>query len=156
MIDSERSSIEEIVREYKPEVEELVKFLPWLERRSGNEVMRMYDPGVSGAITMGIPVYDGTLLQFVKYLGQTSFMNRNYMYVYRKYGIRTPKDELRIIARADIGSMDILGAILSRYTIQGRVKGAVWKEGMDNGVYLQTVKKLKELIEFWDMPIDNQ
>lgn len=156
MIENERQSVENIVSEYKETVEELCKFLPWLERRSAGEVMSIYDPNRESSFTMGIPIYDGTLLRFVKYLETTKFMNKNYEYVYRRNGMRDSKDELRMIQRVGIQQIDVLGAILSKYTLKGKVKGVVWKEGMDNGVFLATVKKLKELIEFWDMPIINQ
>jgi hypothetical protein len=41
----------------------------------------------------------------------------------------------------------VLGDILSKYVLRGDVKGAVWAEGVQNGVYLALLLKLKELME---------
>jgi hypothetical protein len=43
--------------------------------------------------------------------------------------------------------MTVLGDILSKYVVLGRTKGLVWSEGVQNGVYLALVLKLKELME---------
>jgi len=61
-----------------------------------------------------------------------------------------------MIARARIQDMDLLGAILSRYIIKGRTKGMMWKEGVEYGVFYALVSKMKELIEFWDVPFDSE
>ena len=41
----------------------------------------------------------------------------------------------------------MLGDILSKYVLKGDVKGAIWAEGVQNGVYLALLLKLKELME---------
>jgi hypothetical protein len=40
-----------------------------------------------------------------------------------------------------------LGDILSKYVIKGDVKGLIWSEGVQNGVYLAVLYKLKELMK---------
>jgi len=41
----------------------------------------------------------------------------------------------------------VLGDILSKYSFKGDIKGAVWTEGVQNGVYLALLLKLKDLME---------
>ena len=61
-----------------------------------------------------------------------------------------------MIARARIQDMDLLGAVLSRYIIKGRTKGMIWKEGVEYGVFYAVISKMKELIEFWDIPYEEE
>ncbi len=152
MFEKEKLTTEQFVAEYKDEVALLLKYLPWLEAKNGHNVVQHYTPDSATASTMRIPTYDGTLLSFVKCADKTKFINRNYEYIYRKYRMVTYEDELRMIARARIQDMDLLGAILSKYVIKGRTKGMMWKEGVENGVFYALVSKMKELIEFWDIP----
>lgn len=151
-IESEKLSIQEMVEEYKTNVEEIAKFLPWLEAKNGENLMTSFKPENWGN-TVAIPRYDATLLNFVKTLENSGRMNRNYDYVYKRYRIYDVADEISLTHRATIKDMDMLFAILSKYVIIGRTKGDVWKKGVENGVYLEVVKKMKELIEFWTMPL---
>ena len=96
---------------------------------------------------MAVPVYDATLLGFVKEVKQTDFLNRNYVYTYSRYRIKTAADELRIISACSLQEITVLGDILSKYVLRGDIKGAVWAEGVQNGVYLALLLKLKELME---------
>ncbi|MCR4649319.1 MAG: hypothetical protein K5776_09605 [Lachnospiraceae bacterium] len=150
--ESERKSIEEMLNEYRDVVADISKYLPWLETKSGEKSVSFVNPEGSEN-TMAIPVYDSTLLAFVKMLDKTGRMNRNYDYVFKRYRIYSVADELSLIHRADLKDMDMLFAILSKYVIRGRSKGAYWNEAVQNGVFYETVKKMKELIEFWSMPM---
>lgn len=152
MFENEKLTTQQIVNEYKVEVLLLAKYLSWLEAKQGMNVVSQYTPENATESTMRIPTYDGTLLAFIKCADKTKFMNRNYEYIYRKYSMYSCEDEFRMIARARIQDMDVLGAILSKYVIKGRTKGMVWKEGVENGVFYALVSKMKELIEFWDVP----
>lgn len=154
MFENEKLTTEQFVSEYKEEVRLFLKYLPWLEAKQGKNVVSHYTPASATESTMRIPTYDGTLLAFVKCADKSKFMNRNYGYIYRKHRMTTCEDELRMIARARIQDMDLLGAILSRYIIKGRTKGMMWKEGVENGVFYALVSKMKELIEFWDVPYE--
>lgn len=152
----ERDDIEyrrNVVEEYKKDVEQLVRYLPWLEEKTGTNVSETYTgSGIKGS-SIPFPVYDGTLMGFVKTAQRTKLLDRNYPYLYSKHGIRTPQDELRMIASADIIHMDVLKGILSRYIMGGMTKGGLWTEAVQNGVFLNIVKKMKENLEFWDKPI---
>ena len=46
---------------------------------------------------------------------------------------------------------DILAGILSRYVLLGMTKGTLWNEGTYNGVFLNLILKMKEIVEFWSM-----
>lgn len=152
MFENEKLTTSQIVAEYKDEVALLIKYLPWLEAKQGRKVVSHFTPQNATASTMRIPTYDGTLLSFVKCADKTKFINKNYDYVYRKHRMMDFEDEHRMIARARIQDMELLGAILSRYIIKGRTKGMMWTEGVENGVFCALITKMKELIEFWDVP----
>ena len=143
-----------VVTEYKKDVERLIRYLPWLEQKSGSKVYETYTgSGIEGN-SIPFPVYDSTLMGFVKEVQRTKLLDRNYPYLYSKYLIKTVKDELKMIAEADITRMDVLKGILSKYVMGGMTKGRLWTEAVQNGVFLHVVKKMKENIEFWDKPMD--
>ena len=96
---------------------------------------------------MPVPVYDSTLLSFIKEIRTTDFLNRNYVYTFSRYRIKTARDELRVIDACSLQEVSVLGDILSKYVLRGDVKGAVWSEGVANGVYLALLLKLKDLME---------
>ena len=99
------------------------------------------------------PVYDGMLMSFIKEVQRTGLLDRNYPYVYSRNRIRTVKDELAAIDRSGIREMDILKGILSKYVLGGMTKGKLWGEAVNNSVFLNVVRKMKENLEFWDGPM---
>lgn len=143
-------SNEEIVEYYRQDAVKLFRYLNWLESKSGQAVSSIY--GGEGIATNSVPfpVYDGTLLGFVKEATNTCFMDRNYVYVYSGKRLRNVKDELRLIQNATIRDMDDLAGILSHYILGGRTKARLWSDGVTYGIYYALLKKMKELIEFWD------
>ena len=147
MQDNIKLSRDEIIICYQDDVVKLLKFLPWLKNINGANMSSIYDGEGIEETSMAVPVYDGTLLNFIKVANTTEFINRNYVYTYSKYGIRTVKDELRVIDTCTLQDILVLGDILSKYVIKGGVKGAVWSEGVQNGVYLALLLKFKELME---------
>ena len=151
MAENLKLSREEIIICYKEDVERLLKFLPWLQQKSGGKVSGFYSgEGIENS-SMSVPVYDSTLLSFIKEIRTTDFMNRNYVYTYSRYRIKTAKDEFRLIDACALQDISLLGDILSKYVLRGDVKGAVWSEGVSNGVYLALLLKLKELMEIRDV-----
>ncbi len=142
-----------MINKYKPDVDALIKYLSWLEQKSGSSLMSNYSPEGGAELTMKVPVYDSTLLSFVKLANKTKFMNKNYMYTYSKYRIKTAADELKLIENVQIMDMQVLGDILSCYVLKGMRKGAVWNDAIKNGIFLCVVKRMKELIEFWTVPM---
>lgn len=147
---SKRLSVEEIVEYYKPDVESLEGFIPWLKENKGSQTTTIYGDEEISQNSITFPVYDETLMRFVKTAQASSLIDRNYVYVYSRNRIRTVQDERRLIKRATIREMGDLWGILSRYIIKGRTKAALWSEGVRNGIFLELLLKMKELLIFWD------
>ena len=141
------NSVEDIVLRYRPELDKLVPYLNWLKDNASNEVAQSYSN--SELKSMPFPVYDSTLLSFVKAAQNTTLIDRNYVYVYSKHRINSAKDELMLINDAQITDIDDLAGILSKYILTGMTKGSVWAEGVRNGVLYNVVKKMDELVTFW-------
>lgn len=146
MAESLKLSREEIIICYKDDVLKLMEFLPWLERTSGLTASGIYSGnGIEGR-SITVPIYDTTLLNFIKAIRGTEFMNRNYVYTFSKYRIKTAADERRLIDACSLYEISLLGDILSKYVLKGDVKGAVWSEGVANGIYLALLLKLRDLM----------
>ena len=107
-------------------------------------------PLMAPGSSIPFPVYDGTLMSFLKEAQRTKLLDRNYVYVYSKYRIRTIQDELKIIEETDITQMNILTAILSKYVMGGMTKAVLWSEAVQYGVFAKVVKKMWDNVEFWD------
>ncbi len=146
---TENMTAEEVLREYKDDVYKLAAYLPWLEQKSGQRVASIYAQDGVAEHSCGFPVYDGTLMRFVKEAGETKLMDRNYRYVYSRNRIKSVTDELRLIDEVTILQMDQLGGILSNYILGGRTRAILWSQGMDYGVFRAAIAKAKELVDFW-------
>ncbi|MDD6810309.1 MAG: hypothetical protein PUD93_00325 [Lachnospiraceae bacterium] len=143
----------QMVNEYKPDVERLIRYLPWLEEKADSEVSKNFTGSGIGESSVAFPVYDSTLLSFIKEVQRTKLLDRNYPYVYSRYHIRTVQDELRVIVSADITQMDVLKGILSKYVMGGMTKGRLWTEAVHNRVFWYVIRKMKENLEYWDVPM---
>ena len=140
-------SRDEIIICYRDDVAKLMKYLSWLQNKSGTVTSGMYSGEGIDKSSMAVPVYDSTLLNFIRDIKTTDFLNRNYVYTYSRYRIKTAADERRVIEACSLQDITVLGDILSKYVIRGDVKGAVWSEGVQNGGFLAVLLKLKELME---------
>ncbi|MGN0412457.1 MAG: hypothetical protein ACI4FV_05420 [Lachnospiraceae bacterium] len=134
-----------IIEQYKPDVQLLIRYIPWLEQKKDEQVVKEY--GREEETVLTFPVYDSTLLALVKTAQKTCFMNRNYRYIYTRYGIHSVAKEIELIEHATLREMDLLGGILSRYVMGGMTKGSVWPEAVQNGVFLALFKKMQELVD---------
>ena len=94
-----KAGISEKVEKYKGDVKELSRYLEYLKSRMGTASASYNDPSEGKKTTMMVPTYDSALLSFVKCVQKTAFLDRNYMYVYRRYNMRTEEDEHRQIER---------------------------------------------------------
>lgn len=148
-----KEGIQEIISTYKDDVQKLLRYSQWFEKASGTKASDAILPEGSGEHSMKVPVYDSTLLAFVKEAKTTKFMNRNYVYTYSNKRIKTPEDEHRVIDTTEIKDIKVLGDILSYYVLKGQTKGSVWSDGVANGVLYHVITRMKELIEFWTMPM---
>ena len=152
-MENQKTGISEKIEYYKSDVEAVIKYLSWLEQKSGSKLAKSISPDDNKELTMHVPVYDSTLLAFIKTLDKTKFMNRNYVYTYTKYKIHTVEDELKVMDKLQIMELNVIGDILSKYVIKGKSKGYLWSEGLENGVFLAAVIKMKQLVEFWTVPM---
>ena len=153
IVEENKAGIEEKITKYRSDVEQLIRYLPWLESKSGRNITEVYLPDEGKKIGFQVPVDDSTLLSFMKRAQSTQLIDKNYVYVYSRKRIRTPEDELRLIDHTQIMEMENIGAVLSKYVLKGRTKASLWNEGITNGVFYHAVKKMKELIEFWSVPM---
>lgn len=141
-----------LVEGYRKEVEPLFRYLPWLEAKRGAEVSSVYKENGLGQNSVAFPVYDSTLLAFVKEVQRGSLTDRNYVYVYSRYHISGPKEERRLIAGVTIKNIEILTGILSYYICGGTTKGWLWSQAVEEGIFLDILQKFKELFDMWDQP----
>lgn len=135
---------EQIVEEYRGDVERLLRYLPWLSKKSGADVSTMYT-GDGEKPLIPIPVFDSTLLAFVKEAEKTKFVDKNYPYVYSRNNIKTHEDEIRLMKSAKITDLKIIKGVLSKYILGGRTKAALWSEGVDAGIYVCALDCLNKL-----------
>lgn len=138
---------EQIVNEYAEDLAKLEKYLPWLERKASQEQQKYYK-GDSEFTVMPVPIYDSTLLAFIKEAKNSKFMDRNYRYAYRRYHMQTPEDEIKAMERAKITDMQLFRGVLSKYVLQGQTKGLVWTEGLTNDIYSVWIRRLNKI--FYD------
>ncbi len=142
------NSIEDIVSRYRADVASLVPYLPWLEQHKSAPVAESYG-GDRLSHSISFPVYDSTLLGFVKQAQRTNFLDRNYVYVYSRNHLQTVEDELKFIQNAGIQDMGDLAGILSKYVMTGMTKGSAWTEGVHSGIFYNVISKMQELLQFW-------
>lgn len=152
-MDMDKKATEELVAEYRADIAKLAKYIPWLETKSGKDVASTFSGEGIAEHSVSIPVYDGTLMAFIKEAKKTGLMNRNYVYTYSRNHLQTVQDEQYFIEKATIRNMRELGDILSRYVLLGMTKSVMWREGVENRIFLDVITKMKDLIEFWDKPL---
>lgn len=140
----------QLIMGYQKELEPLMRYMNWLEDKNGKKVSSLYKGDNDN--TIAFPVYDGTLLAFVKEAAKTSLMDRNYMYLYNRYSMPTPKDERERIEKVTIKDLEILPGVLSKYVLGGMTKGYVWPIAVEEGIFLAILKKMKELEALWCQP----
>ena len=144
---------QQVVDTYKPDVEKLIRYLPWLEAKADSNVVETFEGSGIKDNSITFPVYDSTLMGFIKEVQRTGLLDRNYPYIYSQHRIRTVQDELDAIARAGIKEMNVLKGILSKYVLGGMTKGRMWTEAVSNRIFLNVIRKMKENLEYWDKPM---
>jgi diguanylate cyclase (GGDEF)-like protein len=126
---------EQLLESYKQAVRPLLPYLPWLEQSAGKRASSIYSGQDIGVNSVSFPVYDGTLLNFVREATKSPLMDRNYAYVYTRHRIRTHQEERDIIQKAGWKEWDILRGILSKYVLGGRTKGNLWSEAVSERIF---------------------
>lgn len=147
-MEAESLSREESIQLYKPMVEPLLRYIPWLEGAVGKKAGSIYHNDGIGTNSLAFPVYDSTLMGFVKEMSKTKFMDRNYAYIYSHNRMYSVKDELQHIEAAKLTDMKVLGGIFSKYILGGMTKGNLWTQGVEEGIFLELILKMKSLMEF--------
>lgn len=145
---------QQLLQEYKQAVVPLLRYLPWLEQNKGQPGSRLYRGQEFTENTMAFPIYDSTVMSFVREASRSPLMERNYRYVYTRNHIRTHEDERRLIAAAELKSWDILRGILSKYVLGGMTKATLWSEAVQEDIFCLVLSRMKEIIEYWDKPLD--
>lgn len=145
---------QKLIAEYKEELLPLLRYLPWLEKKKGTSVSSNYTGSDVTAHSISFPVYDGTVMNFVREASKSSFMDKNYKYTYVRNKIRSHDDERNIIGKAGIREWDVLCGILSNYVLGGRTKGTLWNEAVQEGIFYLVLDRMKGIIEYWDKPLE--
>ncbi|NBJ91653.1 hypothetical protein [Parablautia muri] len=141
---------QEKIDEYRLKMGKIFRYIPWLEEKSGTKLVHNYEGEKRLTHSIQIPVYDSTLLSFIKEMQGTGFMNRNYVYVYSRCGIKNVKDELKVIEQAEFENIEDIFGVIAKYVLGGLTKGVLWSMAVENGVFLSGLKKIKNLLDFWD------
>ena len=149
-MESENTLALDFMREYADDVMALAEYIPYFMSKGSGSFAKDYD-GKYGESSLNFPVYDSTLLAFVKKAGQSKLIDRNYPYVYTRYHIRTHEDERKFISRAGIRDVKILKGFLSKYVIEGNRIAKRWSEGADERIFLGVLEKLKGFIDFYSL-----
>jgi len=145
---TEQMTAQEVFDKYKDDMLKLISYLPWLEEKSGKgSVSSNYNGEGLEEHSMSFPVYDGTLLRFIKDAENTAFMDRNYVYVITRNRLSSVQEEIEFVNKQTILQMDNIAGVLSKYIMGGRTKARLWSEAVDKGVLLAIVNKLKELYD---------
>lgn len=144
MLGQEENTRDLILNQYKGDVERLVKYLPWLHKVTGQEVKSYYE-GNGEQKVMQIPVYDSTLLAFVKEAQKTQLITKNYPYTYTRFQIQSVSDELRLIKETKIYDFDLFRAILSKYVLEGQRKAETWSIAVREGIFTELLDRLNDL-----------
>lgn len=152
-MEQDKFSREEQVEYYRPEVQKLIPFVPWLEQQRSKNSFNTYSGDGLGESSLSFPVYDSTLMNFVKTANKSYLMNRNYVYTYSRYRFRGVEDELQFIEKAELKDMGDLANILSCYILKGMRKGDMWSKGVETGVFVEIILKMREIITYWDKPM---
>jgi len=146
----------ELSRQYKEVLTPFLRYLPWLGEHAGMRTGSEYNGKQDGNNTMSFPIYDSTLLSFVKEAGKSSFMNRNYAYIYTRRQMRTPEDERKAIKAATIREWDVLCGILSKYVLGGNTKAYLWTQAVQENIFYMVLAKMQEIVEYWDRRLEQE
>ena len=145
---------QQVVNTYKPDVEKLIRYLPWLDEKAGSNVQETFEGSGIKESSITFPVYDGMLMSFIKEASKSALMEKNYSYTYTRNHIKTHDDERRLIRAAELKDWDILRGILSKYVLGGRTKAVLWSEAVQENIFVMVLEKMRKIIEFWDKPLD--
>ena len=144
---------QELISKYRAAMGNIFHYISWFEEREGAKMVRYYSGDGRQTNSVPIPVYDSTLLAFVKDMQRTGLMDRNYVYVFSRWGIQNEQDELRVIDEVELKDIKVIFDIMAKYVLGGMRKGVLWSQAVENGVFLHGLKRIKVLLELWEKPL---
>lgn len=144
---------QELIEKYRQAMGNLFRYIAWFEEKEGKKAVQNYQGDNLPGNSVPIPVYDSTLLAFVKEMQGTGLMDRNYVYTYSRLRIKDAADELKWIGQVELKDIEVIFAIMAKYVLGGMTRGLLWSEAVENGVFLQGLKRVKELLDIWDQPL---
>lgn len=131
----------------------LFAYIPYLKEKEGAKTHSILSGDAAPKDSVPVPVYDSTVLAFVKEAQRTGLMDRNYVYAYGKMNATTPSDERLAISDAKFTDIDGVLAILTKYVLTGMTKGSMWSIAVEEGIWLHCLLKIKELLDVYDHPL---
>jgi hypothetical protein len=148
--DSEKTYLLQMLADYRQKLEPYFVYIPWFMERDGKNLAKIYesDQDISG--TISVPVYESTLLGFVKSMNESGLMNRNYPYVYSKHNIRTYADELAYIEKCELRDIEDILGIIAHYVLGGMARGSLWTEAVEMGIFYHALVKIKDILSQWE------
>lgn len=152
-MENENTYRQELMNKYRVVFKDLFRYIPWFEQRKGLKTFKLYSGDNLPGNSVSIPVYDSTLLAFVKEMQRSGLMDRNYVYVYSRLGLRTVQDEINAIQNAELKDMDVILGIMANYVLGGMTKGTLWTKAEEEGIFYYCLWKIKELLDVWDHPL---
>ncbi|MCL2254143.1 MAG: hypothetical protein FWC09_06825 [Lachnospiraceae bacterium] len=140
-----------LVADYRHRIDSYFRYIPWLMDRKGLKQSRMYDGDGIGGATISVPVYDSTLLNFVRGMQDTGLMDRNYPYVYSRYGLRDHFDEIERIMKCELKDINVIFGIMSKYVLGGISKGKLWTDAVEEGIFYHSLVRIKEILDMYPL-----
>jgi len=149
-MDNDIEYLRELMAQYKADIQPLLRYLPWLREATAASAMTMYRGESMGEGSLSFPVYDGTLMSFIRLATDSALIDRNYPYVYTRKRITTPEQERDIIVACTYKDWDTLKGIFSKYVLGGRTKGTLWSQGVSEQIFCLVLEKMNEIVTEWD------
>ena len=144
---------QEKIQKYTAVFKNLFRYIPWLIEKKGQNTSHIYENEELNRSSIPVRVYDSTLLSLVKELNATGLMSRNYVYTFSRNMLRTVQDEKRWIAAAQLKNIEDVFDIMAKYVLGGMTRGNLWTDAIENGIFLDALIKIKELLEVHDGPL---
>lgn len=152
-MENENTYKQEMMDKYRMIFKDLFRYIPWFEQRKGLKTFKLYSGENLPGNSVAIPVYDSTLLAFVKEMQKSGLMDRNYVYIYSRLGLKNVQDELRAIEAAELKDMEVILGIMAKYVLGGMTKGNMWNRAEEEGIFYYSLLKIKDLLDVWDQPL---
>lgn len=152
-MENENTYKQEMMDKYRMIFKDLFRYIPWFEQRKGLKTFKLYSGENLPGNSVAIPVYDSTLLAFVKEMQKSGLMDRNYVYIYSRLGLKNVQDELRVIEAAELKDMEVILGIMAKYVLGGMTKGNMWNRAEEEGIFYYSLLKIKDLLDVWDQPL---